>query len=127
MTDKKAYKVLIIDDNPEFVRFLKKILTGVCGSVIESIDYALNANEGLMMIRDQTYHFVFMDIDMPGIDGITATRFASFEYANPQTKIIAISFHTEQTYRTQMLRAGATQYLAKDEIEADQLAEIFGI
>jgi CheY-like chemotaxis protein len=79
------------------------------------------------MLRDNTFHFVFIDIDMPGIDGISATRFAAFEYNKPDVQIIAISFHTEQTFRTQMLRAGATKYLAKDEIEADQLAEIFGV
>jgi two-component system, NarL family, sensor histidine kinase BarA len=127
MNSVPSYHVLIVDDNPEFVKSLKSLIFDVAGPVVASVLCAYNGEDGLTLMRDHLFHFVFLDINMPGIDGVSATRFATFEYNKPETQIIAISFHTEQTFRLQMTRAGASKYLAKDEIDAEQLAEIFGI
>jgi CheY-like chemotaxis protein len=121
------YQVLIVDDNPEFVKNFRNLILGVCGSVVDTVHYSHNGTEGLALMRDHAYHFVFMDIDMPGVDGITATRTATAQYHQTDTQIIAISFHTEHTFRNQMLRAGASMFLAKDEIDADELSNIFGM
>lgn len=125
MKDTHPYEILIVDDNPEFVKSFKNLLHDAFDSQIASVKCAYNGHDGLEMMRDNIFHFVFMDIDMPGIDGITATRFATYEYSGKNSKIIAISFHTEQKYKQQILHAGASGYLSKDEIDADVLAEIF--
>jgi CheY-like chemotaxis protein len=121
------YNVLIIDDNPEFIRSLKSLILDVAGPYISDIQWANNGLDGLEKIRDNNFHLVFMDIDMPYIDGITATRFASFEYQKPDMKIIAVSFHSDRHNISQMLRAGASAYIIKDEIDADNILELFDI
>jgi CheY-like chemotaxis protein len=119
------FNILIVDDSPEFVKSFTNLLLDAFEPQIASVKYAYNGLDGLELMRDNYFHYVFMDIDMPGVDGITATRFATYEYTESAPKIIAISFHTEQTYRKQIMRAGASVYLSKDEIDADALAEIF--
>lgn len=127
MTIDSLYKILIIDDNPEFASSLKNLLIDIAESYIEEIQIAYNGFDGLELLRDNEYHFVFMDINMPSINGIEATRFAKFEYKNTKARIIGISFHKELSYINQMMKAGASAYLSKDEIDADKLAEILGI
>jgi two-component system, NarL family, sensor histidine kinase BarA len=122
-----AFQVLIVDDNPAFVKFFKKTLNEICGSVIISIHCAFNGKDGLEMLGSNNYHFAFMDIDMPELDWISSTHFLNREFYNPDVQIIAISFHTGQTFRDRILKAGASKYLAKDEIEAEKLIEIFGL
>lgn len=119
------YNILIIDDNPEFVVSLKNLLIDVIGSSIGNIECACNGAEGLEIIRDNDFDYVFMDINMPYINGIEATRFVRFEFSKPAMQIIAISLNNNSYYKAEMLRAGANQYLPKDEIDADKISEIF--
>lgn len=119
------YNIIIVDDNPEFVASLKSLLTDVMGPSIASIQCAYNGVEGVEMIRDNNFDYVFMDINMPYINGIEATRFVRFEFNKPAMQIIAISLNNNSYYKAEMLRAGANQYLPKDEIDADKISEIF--
>lgn len=121
------FRVLIVDDNPVFIRSLKSLILDVAGSLVKEMLHANDAHEGLELIRDHDFDYVFMDINMPGIDGIEATRFARFEYEKPGMKIIGISFNSAFRYKSQMMQAGADSFLTKDEIDADRLMEIFNI
>jgi len=122
-----SYRVLIIDDNPEFIRSLKSLILDVAGSQVGEVSSVHNGNDGLEMMRDQDFDYVFMDINMPGIDGIEATRFARFEYEKPHMKIIGVSFNAGFRYKSQMMQAGADNFLVKDEIDAEKLMEVFNI
>jgi DNA-binding NarL/FixJ family response regulator len=119
------YNILIIDDNPGFVKSLKDLLIDVAGQLISQIQYAFNAADGLILIRDNTFHYVFMDLNMPDIDGISATRFARYEYKKPEMKIIGISAYCEDYFVHQMLKAGANYYIPKDDIDAEKIIAIF--
>jgi len=55
---------------------------------------------------------IIMDLSMPGLNGIDATRQILSD--NPAARIIALSMHTEQRLVTEMIRAGAAGYLLKD-------------
>jgi CheY-like chemotaxis protein len=121
------FRVLIVDDNPEFVRSLKSLILDVAGLQVDEILSVFNAHDGLELMRDHDFDFVFMDINMPSIDGIEATRFAKFAYEKPDMKIIGISFNSGFQYKSQMMQAGADNFLTKDEIDADRLIEIFNI
>lgn len=121
------FRVLIIDDNPVFVQSLKSLIVDVAGLQVSEIMIAYNGEDGLELMRDHSFDYVFMDINMPKIDGIEATRFAKFEYEKPEMKIIGISFNSEHQYKSQMMQAGADCFLAKDEIDADRLFKIFNI
>jgi DNA-binding NarL/FixJ family response regulator len=55
---------------------------------------------------------VLMDISMPVLDGIEATRIISSRF--PDTKIIILTMHSDQTYADTALQAGACRFLTKD-------------
>jgi len=57
-------------------------------------------------------HVVLMDVAMPGLNGIEATR--QIIAAAPQCKVIALSMHADKRYIMEMLKAGASGYLLKD-------------
>ncbi len=125
MNNNSALNILVVDDNPSFVKSFKNLVLEVTGRNINLLQHAYSAIDGLMMMRDYNYDYVFMDIDMPETDGIMATRFATYDYHKPGMSIIAISFHSESFYRNKMIEAGARGYLCKDEIQAESLLKIF--
>ena len=66
-----------------------------------------------------------MDINMPKINGIAATREATALYRN--LVVIAISFHSEMKFVVQMIEAGARSYIIKDEINKESLERALAI
>ncbi len=73
------------------------------------------AENGLMvleLVRKHLPELIIMDIGMPDINGIEATRKIISEY--PDIKIIALSMHSDKRFITRMLEAGASGYLMKD-------------
>jgi PAS domain S-box-containing protein len=64
-------KILIVDDNEINLLIAKRIL----GKYELEIDFALNGEDAIEMVKKQSYDLVFMDIKMPGIDGFETTRF----------------------------------------------------
>lgn len=127
MQSGKTYHILIIDDNQYFVDALVALITDVAGDTIERIDKAYNGVDGLKLIRANSYQFIFMDINLPEINGAQVTRKADRELFNRDLNIIAISYHTEFEFRKEMLDAGARRYLSKDQINHDTISEIFKV
>lgn len=81
----------------------------------EDIEIVGTANDGealLDIVRLKQPKVILMDIKMPKIDGIVATRLIKKEY--PHTKIIAFSMFDQEDAISQMLEAGATGYLLKN-------------
>jgi two-component system sensor histidine kinase BarA len=124
--DNRQFRILIVDDNPEFVLSFKSLINDIAGYQKE-IMIAHNGYDALQLIRDNTFDYVFMDIKMADMDGIEATRLARFEFDNQNMKIIGVSFNSDLRYKSQMILAGANGYFTKDEIDADRLVEIFNI
>ena len=65
---------------------------------------------------------VVMDVTMPGLNGIEATR--RLVASNPRIRILALSMHKDSVYVREILRAGARGYLLKDSVDADLLAAV---
>lgn len=63
---------------------------------------------------------VVMDITMSGLNGIEATR--QIKSSAPRTEVIALSIHSDRRFVIEMLRAGASGYLLKDDCTRDELA-----
>lgn len=120
-------RVLIVDDNPEFVQSLKSLIEDIAGDQVQEIKFAYKGYDGIELIRDSDFDYVFMDIKITDIDGIEITRFVRFEYDKPDMKIIGVSFNSDSRYKSQMILAGANGFLAKDEIDAERLMEILNI
>ena len=121
----KKHKVLIADDNPHFAKALKFMLIDSFQDRIEDITTVKDGDECLKELSHKIYDMVFMDINMPKVNGIDATREATLRYRN--LVVIAVSFHSEMKYVVQMIEAGARSYIIKDEICHDSLEKALSI
>jgi DNA-binding NarL/FixJ family response regulator len=125
MKETVPYHVLIVDENLRFAQSLRDMIVDVAGKCSVFIQYAHNYKEGFSMIRDNAFHYVFMNTDLFDTDGVSAIHYIDYVYNKPNMKIIAISYRNELNYRLQVIRAGASSYLNRDEIEKSEIAEIF--
>jgi DNA-binding NarL/FixJ family response regulator len=121
----RKQKVLIADDNPHFARALKFMLLDSFQDRIEDIVMVKDGDECLKELNRRIYDMVFMDINMPRLNGIDTTREATNLYRN--LVIVAVSFHSEMKYVVQMIEAGARSYIIKDEICRDSLEKALSI
>lgn len=124
MSPLSQFNVLIIDDNPEFIKSLSRLIWDVGGSCIQSVQTAGNVYDGMAMVRDQGFHFIFINVKMSTLSNISIAKTVAMDYYQ-STKIIAISFHTETIFISQVIRAGATHYMVKDEIDHTSLNHVF--
>ena len=76
----KKLKVLIVDDNPHFVNALKFMLLDYFEDRLESISTACDGQDCLNQLKNKVCDFVFMDINMPNMNGIETTRQATILY-----------------------------------------------
>ncbi len=116
---------MIADDNPHFAKALKFMLLDSFQERIEDIVVVKDGDECLKELNRKIYDLVFMDINMPKVSGIDATREASALYRN--LVIVAVSFHSEMKYVVQMIEAGARSYIIKDEINPEALEKALSI
>ena len=104
-------KILIVDDHPLFLAGLRALFKlekemEICGE-------AKNGQEAISQAKQLKPDVVIMDINMPGVNGIDATRKILSMAAN--TKILALSIHSDKRFVKEMLDAGAVGYLLKDD------------
>jgi CheY-like chemotaxis protein len=118
------YRILIVDDNPAFIKAFEILIRTVLASKLELIDIANNGIEALEKVNSNSYDFIFMDVNMPQMDGIMATKLINREF-NRFTKIIAISFNSDFQTVSDMLHSGARGYINKANITYDEVVKIF--
>jgi len=123
MLPPKRYNLLLVDDNQHFREALKYMLEQSNPQGIDTIYEAGTGKEAIEIIRQHHIDIVFMDIEMPDMNGIEATRLATEQ--NRFIVIIALSFHKEMQYVMQMLEAGARNYIIKEDISTQTLQRIF--
>lgn len=109
-TDRKVLDVLIVDDHSLFRNGLK-ILLSTSGQ-FNIIGEAENGSEFLELLDHVHPDIVLMDIDMPIMDGIQATREALKRY--PALKVITLSMFGEEEYYYKMIEAGVKGFLLKN-------------
>jgi pilus assembly protein CpaE len=102
-------RVLIVDDIPETRENLRKLL--FFESDVEVIGAATNGEEGIAMAGQLKPDVVLMDINMPGVDGITATE--SITQQLPGVQVIMMSVQGETDYLRRSMQAGAREFLIK--------------
>jgi DNA-binding NarL/FixJ family response regulator len=106
----KFIKLVIVDDHGLFRNGLKLLLNTT--QLIQVVGEAANGMEFLELIKTNQPDIVLMDIDMPVMDGIEATRRAIALY--PDLRIITLSMFGEDEYYYQMIEAGAKGFLLKN-------------
>ncbi len=120
-----SYRVLIVDDNPTFVKTLSLLVRTALGDKLSLLDSASTGEEAVEKVRNNSpYNVIFMDVNMPGIGGIAATKEISKEYYRA-TRLVAVSFNKDLETMKSMLFSGATYYLHKDDLTLEKLIEVF--
>jgi two-component system, NarL family, response regulator DegU len=111
-------RIAIVDDHKLFREGIKRIL-----DFEESFDVVAEGSDGteVVGIMDQHQVDVFIvDINMPTMNGVTATKALLEKY--PEAKVIILSIHDDESYVTHVLKVGARGYLLK-EMDSDTLIE----
>lgn len=101
--------VLIVDDHQLMIEGLKPLLEDE-----EGIGEVLGANsleEALQLLESKSIEIILMDVNMPGVSGIEATKRIKEIY--PNKKIIALTMHEDIAIITKMIKAGASGYILK--------------
>lgn len=106
----KPITLYLVDDHKLFREGLKLLLTNL--NYIGNIFEASDGSEFLMDVENVLPDLVFMDISMPGTDGIEATAKAISRM--PELKIIALSMYSDENYYTRMIGAGAAGFILKN-------------
>jgi two-component system invasion response regulator UvrY len=103
-------KILLVDDHALMRAGITRLLSDV--SDIRVVGAANSGEEALKLIREKNPDVVLMDIKMPGIGGLEATRKCLRN--DPGIKIIALTACIEEPFPTKVLQAGAKGYLSKN-------------
>ncbi|MDT3699082.1 MAG: response regulator [Thermincola sp.] len=104
-----AIKILIVDDITETRENIKRLLYFEKDMMV--VGEASDGNEAIRQTQKLSPDIVLMDVNMPTLDGITATQEISLKY--PKTAIIIMSVQGEQEYLKKAMVAGAREYMVK--------------
>ncbi|MBP1610239.1 MAG: TRAP-type C4-dicarboxylate transporter, periplasmic solute-binding protein, partial [Acidobacteria bacterium] len=105
----KRIRVLLADDHTIVRQGLRGLLQSELD--LEVVGEAENGRQAIDLAQQCSPDIVIMDVDMPVMNGIEATRLLTKEM--PQVKVIALSMHVEKDAFSKILDAGATAYLTK--------------
>jgi DNA-binding NarL/FixJ family response regulator len=122
MDKNKKLQVMIVEDQHIFRKGLIMLLKEIQG--VSIFGEASNGQEFLKMIEKERPDIVFMDIQMPVLNGIEATKQALDLY--PSLKIVAISMFGDEEYLVSMIEAGVKGFLLKtvEEYELQKAIEL---
>jgi len=102
-------RIIVVDDHIIFRKGLQTILNEI--DIVKVVGEASNGNELLDLLKKQETDIIFMDIKMPYMDGVEATKKVLTKY--PHIKIVALTMFEEISYFNQMIEAGASGFLLK--------------
>ena len=106
----RAVNVLLADDHRMVREGLRAMIHGRGGMSVEA--EADNGRTAVDLTLEMPIDLVIMDVAMPGLNGIEATR--QVLARKPHVKVIALSMHADRRYVAEMLKAGAAGYVLKD-------------
>jgi DNA-binding NarL/FixJ family response regulator len=118
MVDHASMRVLIVDDHPVTRDGLRSALS--TSEEVRVVGEAGSGEEAIEAVRLLQPDIVFMDVRMPGMDGIAAT--AQIRGFSPETKVILFTVEESRTAVTEAIRAGVSGYLLKD-VSAGELIQ----
>ncbi len=111
---------LIADDNATYRQILRQMIEAHPGwSVVAE---AGDGAEAVRLATECSPEIVLVDVNMPVMDGIEATR--RIKIVVPQTRVIAFSGYPDEEFRRASLQAGADYYLHKEDLNAESLTQL---
>ena len=103
-------RILIADDNHSMRRFLRELVNPIATDIRE----ASNGLEAVERYKEQHPDIILMDIRMPGMDGIEATK--RILLVNPAAVVVIVTEYDLPSYRKDARKAGAIDYVRKDNL-----------
>jgi DNA-binding NarL/FixJ family response regulator len=116
----KRIRILLADDHAVVRQGFKMILGAQ--SDMEIVGEAGNGREAVERAEELRPDIVVMDVAMPELNGIEATR--RLASSAPHTRVVALSMHKDSVYVREILRAGARGYLLKDSPAGDLVSAV---
>lgn len=113
-------KVMLVDDHVVVREALKGMLDRQAD--IKVVGEASDGRTGVKVARTCSPNVVLMDVSMPGLNGIEATRQIIDE--NPGVRVLALSMHSNKSFVAEMLRAGAAGFLVKNCTSSEMVGAI---
>jgi len=113
-------RVLIADDHPLFRKGMRTLLNATAET--EVIGEATNGQEVIELAATLQPDVILMDLQMPGVNGIEATR--QILHQNPHIRILVVTLFEDDTSVFNALRAGARGYILKDAKEDEMVRAI---
>lgn len=116
-------RVLLAEDHTIVRKGLRALLEGVAS--IEVVGEAADGREALAQVEQSPADVVLMDLTMPGLSGLEATRQIKERF--PQVRVLVLTMHADEEYIFQVLRAGASGYLVKQAAPEELVAAIHAV
>lgn len=121
--ENEKIRIVLVDDHQMIREALRHLLERAPGH--EVVAEAGDGREIVNLVRETSPDIVCMDVDMPGMNGVETTR--QVLAACPHVKVIALSALSEQPYVRDMIRAGASAYVTKNEALDELLRAISAV
>ena len=115
-----SVRILLADDHTVMRNGLRLLLERQ--PHLQVIGEASDGRQAVALSESSNPDVVIMDIGMPNLNGIEATR--QIVNRSPRTAVAILSMHSDESYVIRALKAGARAYLLKDSAEADLLAAV---
>ncbi len=116
-------RILLADDHALVRQGFRLILSAQTD--MEIVGEAGNGREAVELAEKLLPDIVVMDVAMPELNGIEATR--RLAASTPRIRVLALSMHKDSVYVREILRAGARGYLLKDSIDSDLVSAVRSI
>ena len=116
-------KILLADDHVVMRRGIRALLER--RPEFQVVAEAGDGREAVQLAETHSPHVVVADIAMPNLNGIEAAR--QIAQKSPQTAIVILSMHSDESYVLRALKAGARGYLLKDSPESDLINAILAV
>ncbi|WP_206483620.1 two-component sensor histidine kinase BarA [Thalassotalea sp. G2M2-11] len=109
LTTKIPIKVLAVDDNDANLKLINALLS----EQVQEVVCATNGQEALSICHNEKFALIFMDIQMPVMDGISALKHIKGHTFNYDTPIIAVTAHALSEEKDKLLKDGFNSYMTK--------------
>ncbi len=114
--------ILLVDDNPSFLRILTNFLERSCRGEIVIAGTALGGREGLTKAQELKPQVIVIDLAMPDLHGLAAIP--QLRTLLPDAGIIALSLLDAGSYREEALALGANEFVSKARLDTELLPAI---
>ena len=113
-------RILLADDHTIVRDGLRALLERQTDMIV--VAEAADGREAVLLATEQKPDVVLMDIAMPNMNGMEATR--RIVAVNPRTAVVILSMHQDESYVLRSLKAGARGYLLKDSLRSDVIQAV---